>query len=238
MQVSLCFSIVEAMLLHCLYVFCSLSQTQSDSQITIISEKCSLEKIAPKFYSTPKKYKKRLFITLTLSLPEPHWVGGNADLPSDSNISKALRINIAFVGTIFKEYLTSFLIICRLIEFALVALKLLIFKVCVIIGISKMELFSFPSTEGLRKIDWLFPCFYKRKEISFKISTYRSSCPVVFSKITVLKFSDILHENTRGEDLFQETYPVAYTKPNHCEQILLLPFLKDFFSFSTSSYLT
>ena len=41
----------------------------------------------------------------------------------------------------------------------------------------------FPVLKGLRKIDWLFPCFYKRKDISFKIPTYRSSCPEVFSRV-------------------------------------------------------
>ena len=38
--------------------------------------------------------------------------------------------------TLFKEYSTSFLMLCRLIDFALVALKLLMFKVSLIIGIS------------------------------------------------------------------------------------------------------
>ena len=41
----------------------------------------------------------------------------------------------------------------------------------------------FPVLKGLRKIDWLFPCFYKRKDLSFKIPTYRSSCPEVFSRM-------------------------------------------------------
>ena len=73
--------------------------------------------------------------------------------------------------------------VCKLIDFALVVLKLLMFKVCVIIGMSKIEIFNFSGTE--RNIDWLFPCFYKGKDISFKISTYRSSCPEVSSRIAV-----------------------------------------------------
>ena len=54
MRVSLCFSIVEAMLLNCLDAFCGLSYTQSDTFPSAlffseaISGKCSLEKIAPK----------------------------------------------------------------------------------------------------------------------------------------------------------------------------------------------
>ena len=49
--------------------------------------------------------------------------------------------------TFFKEYSTSFLMVCRLIDFVLLVLKLLMFKVCVIIGISKMEFFNFSGTE-------------------------------------------------------------------------------------------
>ena len=41
--------------------------------------------------------------------------------------------------------------VCRLIDFALLVLKLLMFKVCVIIGISKIEIFNFSSTERIKK---------------------------------------------------------------------------------------
>ena len=41
--------------------------------------------------------------------------------------------------------------VCRLIDFALVALKLLMFKVCVIIGISKIEFFNFFVTERVKQ---------------------------------------------------------------------------------------
>ena len=40
--------------------------------------------------------------------------------------------------------------VCRLIDFALAVLKLLIFKVCVIIGISKIEFFNFSGTEKVK----------------------------------------------------------------------------------------
>ena len=92
-----------------------------------------------------------MFITLTLSLPVPRWAGDNTGLPSDSNISKTVRVNIAFAATIFKEYSTSFPMVCRLIDFALVILKLLMFKVCVIIGISKIKIFNFSGTERVKK---------------------------------------------------------------------------------------
>ena len=79
------------------------------------------------------------------------WTGDNTGLPSDSIISKTLRINIALVITFFKEYSTSFLMVYRLIDFPLVVLKLLMFEVCVIIGISKIEIFNFSGTERVKK---------------------------------------------------------------------------------------
>ena len=41
--------------------------------------------------------------------------------------------------------------VCKLIDFALVVLKLLMFKVCVIISISKIEFFNFCSTERVKQ---------------------------------------------------------------------------------------
>ena len=41
--------------------------------------------------------------------------------------------------------------VCRLIDFALVVLKLLMFKVCGIIGISKSDFFNFFSTERVKQ---------------------------------------------------------------------------------------
>ena len=41
--------------------------------------------------------------------------------------------------------------ICRLIDFALVVLELLMFKVCGIIGISKIEFFNFSGTERVKQ---------------------------------------------------------------------------------------
>ena len=59
---------------------------------------------------------------LTLLLPVPYWAGANTDLDSNSKISKTLSVNSTFTGKVFKEHLISFLMIPRLIDFALVAL--------------------------------------------------------------------------------------------------------------------
>ena len=48
--------------------------------------------------------------------------------------------------------------VCRLIDIALVVLKLLMFKVCEIIGISKIEFFNFLGNERVNLVpisDWL-----------------------------------------------------------------------------------
>ena len=77
----------------------------------------------------------------------------NTDLHSNSNISKTIRVNIDFKKkktTFFKEYLISILIIFSLIDFALVILELLMFKNCGIIGISKIEFFSYSGTERVK----------------------------------------------------------------------------------------
>ena len=63
---------------------------------------------------------------------------------------KKERVNNVFEH-ILKEYSTSFLVVCRLIDFARVLLKLFMFKVCVIIGISKIEFFNFCGTEKVKQ---------------------------------------------------------------------------------------
>ena len=62
-----------------------------------------------------------------------------------------VTVNVAFAVTLFKEYSTSFLMVGRLIDFALVALKLLMFKVYVINGTSKIEFFSFSGTGRVKQ---------------------------------------------------------------------------------------
>ena len=85
----------------------------------------------------------KMIILLTLSLPVTHWAGNNTDLHPNSNISKTVRVNVACTRTFFKRYVISFLIVCRLIDFAFVVLKLLMFKFCGITGNSKIEFFQF-----------------------------------------------------------------------------------------------
>ena len=43
-----------------------------------------------------------------LSLPVSRWAGHNTDLPSDSNISKTLRVNIAFAEHFLKNIQQGF----------------------------------------------------------------------------------------------------------------------------------
>ena len=87
---------------------------------------------------------------LTLLLPVPRCAGDNTDLHSNSNISKTIRVNIAFTTTFFKVYSINFLMVCRWIDFAHVVLKLVMFNVCGIIGISEIEVFNFSGTERVK----------------------------------------------------------------------------------------
>ena len=93
------------------------------------------------------------FFTKNLTLLQPlhRWVGHNTNLLLDSNLAITLRKNIAFAKKIFKEYSISFPMVCRLIDLALIVLTLLVFKVCVSIGISKIEFFNFFGTERFKK---------------------------------------------------------------------------------------
>ena len=45
-------------------------------------------------------------------------MGNDNDLPSSRNISETVRVNIAFTRTVFKEYSIRFLMMSRLIDFA------------------------------------------------------------------------------------------------------------------------
>ena len=87
---------------------------------------------------------------LAVSFPVPHWAGDNGGLPSNSSISKAVRVNIDFTRTFFKEYSISFLMVCRLTDFVFVVLKLLMFKVCGILTSQKSSFSVFLVLKGLR----------------------------------------------------------------------------------------
>ena len=84
-------------------------------------------------------------------LPLRRWAAHNTHLPSDRNIPETLRINTVFAPARFKEYSRSFLMVLRLIDFALVVFKLLMFKPCVITGISKIQVFNFSGTERVKQ---------------------------------------------------------------------------------------
>ena len=67
-----------------------------------------------------------------------------------------VRVNNGLKERFFEEYSIKFPMVCRLIDFTLVVFKLHIFKVCGIIGISKIEFFNLSGTKrvnGLFKID-------------------------------------------------------------------------------------
>ena len=68
-------------------------------------------------------------------------------IPTYISFSKTVGVNITF----FKEYSISFLMVCRLIDFALVVLELLMFEVCGIIGISKIEFYNFSGNERIKQ---------------------------------------------------------------------------------------
>ena len=73
------------------------------------------------------------------------------DLSLNSNILKMVTVNIAALTRKFlKEYSIIFLIVCGLIYFVLVVLKLLMFKICGIIGISKSKFYNFSGTEKVK----------------------------------------------------------------------------------------
>ena len=49
------------------------------------------------------------FLMLTLFVPVPRWVAHNTDLPSDSNISKTIRLNFVFLEQFLKNIQQNFL---------------------------------------------------------------------------------------------------------------------------------
>ena len=68
--------------------------------------------------------------------------------------------------------------VCRSIDFALVVPKLLIFKVCVIIGISKIEFFDFFGIE-------------RANENAYCSKTHSNNCLSVFNHFVGLAFKGL-----------------------------------------------
>ena len=100
---------------------------------------------------------------LTLFLPGTRWTGQNTDLSLNSGISKIVKVYGNLSNTPFKEYWMSFLMIPRLIDFALVVLYLLRFKVYGNFGIWKIEFFNFSRTEAVKDNFW----HGSREEVDF-----------------------------------------------------------------------
>ena len=123
---------------------------------------------------------------VTLSLTVTHCAGHNTDLPSNNNISKTVRVNSVFAGTIFKDYSISFLMITTLIDFALAVLQLLLFKVCGIFGTSKIDFFNFSSTE---RMNGLQPLTIFAKQL------HRRSC--IFDTSLVYSYIEFVNMNAK-----------------------------------------
>ena len=94
--------------------------------MSLVEDSTVLEQGKKDSLSCDKQYDLVFFLMyncfLTLLLPVPYWAGANTDLDSNSKIPKTLSVNSTFTGKVFKEHLISFLMIPRLIDFALVAL--------------------------------------------------------------------------------------------------------------------
>ena len=76
-------------------------------------------------------------------------MGDNTDLPSNSNISKTARVN-SFYSNVYQIIFDKLSNGMQLIDFALVFLRLLMFKVCGIVGISKIEFLNFSGTKRVK----------------------------------------------------------------------------------------
>ena len=63
-----------------------------------------------------------------------------------------VKVNIAFTQHFFKRIFDKLPNDIQVIDFALAVLELLMFKVCGITGISKIEFFIFPVLKGLKDI--------------------------------------------------------------------------------------
>ena len=103
------------------------------------------------------------------------------DLPSNSNISKTVRVNIFFTQALLKEYSKSVLIICRSTDLAPVVIKFLMINVCGIIGIWKIDFFNFQELKGLNKKK------QKQKKTKKKVKIKNHSKPPKVVRQSLLK---------------------------------------------------
>ena len=65
-------------------------------------------------------------------------------------MSKAVKVHI-FLPNIFKEHFIRFLMLCKMIDFALGVLKLSMFKVFGMFDSLKIKLFNLPSSERVKQ---------------------------------------------------------------------------------------
>ena len=89
----------------------------------------------------------RLDKTLTFSLPVTRCAVHNTDLPSNSSVSKTVRVNIASRRNFFKEFSLSFLMLSKFKDFALV------------VGITAILFFNFSGTERVNLLTCSFKFF-------------------------------------------------------------------------------
>ena len=100
----------------------------------------NMEILSRQFFFSDVRQIQKQSCNLTLSFSVPHCAVDNTVPPSDSNISKTVGVNLA-----------------------LVILKLLMFKICGIIGISKIEFFDFSSTERVKQFTNKLKITYRNK---------------------------------------------------------------------------
>ena len=91
--------------------------------------------------------------------------------------------------------------VCRLIEFALAVPKLLMFKICGITGISKIEFFNFFCTEMLNDLSNKVCFLNKIKYLNLSISSMITG--INESKISTKHISCESNANMMIENLFQ-----------------------------------
>ena len=75
--------------------------------------------------------------------------GHDIYLPSNSNVSKKVRINVTSLSMFLKEYSIGFLMMARFIDFVLAVLRLLMFKIYGNFGISKIKVLRYSGFAGL-----------------------------------------------------------------------------------------
>ena len=120
----------------------------------------------------------------------------------------------------FEKYSINFPVVCRVIDFALAALELLMIKVCGIIGISKIEFFNFSGTKRVKNGDDLLLVFklLLLLLLALLVGFLIIFCRLFFEFLTLLCqatrfFKPLLVPNTARFNLFNDwlVLPVKYS---------------------------